>query len=124
MYLLGIQRLISLCDGLAGYAIPFYNAIAAQNARMPPEPVRSPGPLDPSTLPKSGAAHLGLQTVRAMFIAGWPALLTTLSFLCKPFIINLSDPSFSEILIALQALARAAGRLVPPCRATRSSPLS
>ena len=112
IYLLGVQCLVSLCDGLAGYAIPLYNTLAVQK---PParssEPVRAPGPLDPSTLPESEPARVGLQTVRAMVNAGWPAMLAALSFLLTT---NLSDPLFGDVLGALQALARTAGCLGLP----------
>jgi hypothetical protein len=52
---------------------------------------RVPGPFDPTTLPETEPARAGLQTVRAMLNAGWPALLAVLSFLLTT---NLSD-SFS-----------------------------
>ena len=112
IYLLGVQHLVSLCDGLAGYAIPLYNSLAVQK---PPagsaEPVRAPCLLDPSTLPESEPACVGLQTVHAMINAGWPALLAALSFLLTT---NLSDPLFGDVLGALQALARTAGCLALP----------
>jgi len=112
IYLLGVQCLVSLCDGLAGYAIPLYNTLAVQKRPAgSPEPVRAPGPLDPSTLPESEPARVGLQTVRAMLNAGWPALLAALSFLLTT---NLSDPLFGDVLGALQALARTAGCLALP----------
>ena len=49
IYLLDVQCLISLSDGLAGYTFPLYNTLAVQK---PPatESVRAPGPLDPTTL--------------------------------------------------------------------------
>jgi len=59
-----------------------------------PEPVRTPGRLDPSMLPESEPARVGLQTVRAMVSAVWPALLPTFSFLLTP---NLSDPLFGDV---------------------------
>jgi hypothetical protein len=112
IYLLGVQSLVSLSDGLAGYSIPLYNTLAAQK---PPagstEPMRAPGPLDPSTLPSTETARTGLLTVREMLNAGWPALLAALSFLLNT---NLSDPLFGDLLGALQALARAAGCLALP----------
>ena len=60
IYLLGVQCLVSLCDGLAGYAIPLYNTLAVQKPPAgSPEPVRAPGLLDPSTLPESEPACVG-----------------------------------------------------------------
>ena len=64
-----------------GGAIPLYNTLAVpETLAGSPEPVRAPGPLDPSTLPESEPARVGLQTGRAMINAGWPAL-ARLSFL-------------------------------------------
>ena len=112
IYLLGVQCLVSLSDGLAGYTFPLYNTLAVQK---PPagsmESVRAPGPLDPTTLPETEPARAGLRTVRAMLNAGWPALLAALSFLLTT---NLSDSIFGDVLGALQTLARAAGYLALP----------
>ena len=112
IYLLGVQCLVSLSDGLAVYVFPLYNNLAVQK---PPagstEPVRAPGPLDPTTLPETEPARAGLETVRAMLNAGWPALLAALSFLLTT---NLSDPLFGDVLGALQTLARASGCLALP----------
>ena len=112
IYLLGVQCLVSLSDGFAGYIFPLYNTLAVQK---PPagstEPVRAPGPLDPATLPETEPARAGLQTVRAMLNAGWPALLAALSFLLTT---NLSDSIFGDVLGSLQTLARAAGCLALP----------
>ena len=54
---------------------------------------------------------LGLQTVRAMLSAAWPALLATLSLLLTT---KLSDTLFGDVLGALQALAYTAGCLAFP----------
>ncbi|KAI9435094.1 hypothetical protein H4582DRAFT_1817945 [Lactarius indigo] len=112
IYLIGVQCLVSLSDGLAGYAIPLYTTLAVQKP-LPgsAEPVRAPGALDPSTLPQTEPARAGLLTVCAMLNAGWPALLASLSFLLST---NLSDALFGDVLGALQALARAAGCLALP----------
>ena len=71
IYLLGVQYLVSLSDGLTGYSFHLYNTVAVQN---PPtgstEPVRVLCPLDPMTLPEAEPARTGLQTVRAMLNAG------------------------------------------------------
>ncbi len=112
IYLLGAQCLVSLSDGLAGYAIPLYSTFAIQKP-LPgsAETVRAPGALDPSTLPPTEPARAGLLTVCAMLNAGWPALLAALSFLLNT---NLSDALFGDVLGALQSLARAAGCLALP----------
>jgi hypothetical protein len=82
IYLLGVQYLVSLSDGLTGYSFHLYNTVAVQN---PPtgstEPVCVLCPLDPMTLPEAKPARTGLQTVHAMLNAGWPAHLVTFSFL-------------------------------------------
>jgi hypothetical protein len=60
IYLLGVQCLVSLSDGLAAYAIPLYNTLAVQKHPAGlTELVRSPGPLDLSTLPKTEPAGQG-----------------------------------------------------------------
>ena len=67
IYLLGVQCLVSLSDGLAGYTFPLYNTLADQK---PPagstKSVRAPGPLDPTTLPETEPARARLRTVRAI----------------------------------------------------------
>jgi hypothetical protein len=112
IYLLGVQCLVSLSDGLAGYVFPLYNTLVVQK---PPagstETVRAPGPLDTTTLPETELARAGLQTVRVMLNAGWPALLAALSFLLTT---NLSDPLFGDVLGTLQTLARTSGSLACP----------
>jgi hypothetical protein len=94
------------------YTFPLYNTLAVQK---PPvgstEPVRAPGPLDPTTHPETEPALAGLRTVRVMLNAGWPAHLAALSFLLTS---NLSDPIFGDVLDALQTLVRAAGCLALP----------
>jgi hypothetical protein len=114
-YLFGVQCLVSLSDGPAapaGYTFLLYNTLAVQK---PPtgstEPVRTPGPLDPTTIPDTEPARAGPRTLRAMLNAGCPALLAALSFLLTT---NLSDSIFGDVLGALQTLARAAGCLALP----------
>jgi len=48
---------------------------------LTPEPVPALGTLDPSMLPESEPACVGLQTARTMLNADWPALFAALSFL-------------------------------------------
>ena len=71
--------------------------------------MRALGPLDPSTLPESELARVGLQTVHAMVNAVWPALLAALSFLL--ILTNPSDSLFGDVLGALQALPSTVGCL-------------
>ena len=102
IYLLGMQCLVSLSDGLAGYTFPLYNTLTVQKPPAGSKSVRAPGPLDPTTLPKTEPAQARLRTVRVMLNAGWPALLAALSFLLT---MNLSDSIFDDVLGALQMLA-------------------
>jgi len=64
IYLLGVQYLASLCDGLIGYTIPVYNALAIQKlpgshrARAqtrPARPVDATRIRDPARVPTSTA---------------------------------------------------------------------
>ncbi|KAH9953498.1 hypothetical protein BC827DRAFT_1159217 [Russula dissimulans] len=119
IYLLGMEFLVSLSDGLAGYAIPLYNTLAVQK---PPssssEPVRAPGPLDPSTLPETEPARVGLvQFVGAMLNAGCPALLAALSF----FTTTLSDPLLGDgLTLGLAGGGGGGGPPQPPALSQRN----
>jgi hypothetical protein len=62
------------------------------------------------TLPGIEPARAGLQIVRAMLNAGWPALLAVLSFPLT----TLPDTIFGDVLVMLQMLARAVGCLAQP----------
>ena len=98
---------------------PPHDTSAVQKPPMgSPEPVRAPGPLGPSTLPESEPARAGLQRVRAMLNAGWPAL----SFL---LIANLSE-ALSFAASSERSRPSPTQRGVPwyPLRVTRSSPLA
>jgi len=98
---------------------PPHNTLAVQKPPMgPPEPVRAPSPLDLSTLPKSEPARAGLQRVRAMLNAGWPAL----SF---PLITDLSK-ALSLAASSERSRPSPAQRSVSryTVRVTRSSPLA
>ena len=57
IYLLGVQCLVSLSDGLAGYTFPLYNTLAVQKPPAGSESVHAPGPLDPTTLPETEPAR-------------------------------------------------------------------
>jgi len=82
---------------------PPHSTLAVQKPPIgSPEPVRAPGPLDPSTLPDSEPGGAGLQRVRAMLNTAWPAF----SFL---LIADLSRALFDGVLGALQTLTHAAG---------------
>ena len=106
IYLLGVQHLVSLSDGLTGYSFPLYNTIVVQKLPAGSTELCVQGPLDPMTLLETKPARTGLKTVRAMLNAGWPAHLVTLSFHFS----TVSDP-LSDVLGALQTLARSTGCL-------------
>ncbi|OBZ73105.1 Protein MON2 [Grifola frondosa] len=86
IYLLGVQCLVSLCEGLAIFTAPLYNSIMVQKPRAAGEPV----------------------TVHDMVENGWPALLAALSFVIST---NLSDELFVDVLASYQALTTVAGML-------------
>ncbi|KAI0289272.1 hypothetical protein BC826DRAFT_1177396 [Russula brevipes] len=96
MYLLSVQCLVSLSDGLA--------------CTWSTRPVDAP----------RNRACPG-KTMRAMLNAGWPALLAALSFL---FTTNLSDPLFGGVLAALPPCAVAALGELPQAQPIARSPVS
>jgi hypothetical protein len=110
IYLIGVQCLISLSDGLVGYTFPLSPSWSKNHPRAQLGPCAH-WPIRPTTLPKTEPARAGLRTVRAMLNAGWPALFAALPFLLTT---NLSDSLFGDALGALQTLARAAGRTAEP----------
>ena len=109
IYLLGVQCIVSLCDGFATYTAPLYTAIMVQKPRAAGDAVvRAPAALDPSALPPTEPSRAGLLAVRDMVGAGWPAFLAAHSFLIST---NLSDELFVDVLAAHQALTNVAGML-------------
>ena len=102
--------------------LSLYNTLGV---KKPPavstEPVRAPGPLDPTTLPETEPSRAGLRIVRAILNTGWPALYATLSFLLNT---NLSDSIFDDVRVigALQTLARAVCLALPIPRDGSSLP--
>lgn len=109
LYLLGVQCLVSLCEGFATSTGPLYNSIMVQKPRSAGEPViRAPPALDLSTLPPDEPVTHQLQTVHDMVESGWPALLAALSFLIST---NLSDELFVDVLASYQALTTVSGML-------------
>jgi hypothetical protein len=128
IYLLAVQCLVSLCEGLASFTGPLYTMLVIQKPRSAGEPVvRAPPALDLSSLSTTTTDHSQsqqpqhtstplatpaqisqLHTVRAIIEHGWPALLAALSFIIAT---NLSDELFVEVLGAFQALANVSGML-------------
>lgn len=111
VYLLGLQCLVSICEGFASYALPLYTAISSQRARAAGEPVSSAPPsLDLSSV-NANDTEPSLQHVRsvaAMIERGWPGLLSALSFLLST---NLADDLFAETLGAFQNITNVSGVL-------------
>ncbi|PIL34637.1 hypothetical protein GSI_03416 [Ganoderma sinense ZZ0214-1] len=109
IYLLGVQCLVSLCEGFASFTAPLYNSIMVQKPRTAGEPlIRAPPALDIATLPQEDATTRQLRTVHCMVDSGWPALLAALSFLIST---NLADELFVDVLASYQALTNVSGML-------------
>ena len=99
IYLLSVQCLVSLSDGLTGYNFSLYNTLTAQK---PPtgstEPVHAPSPLDP---PRDHASpHWATNCARDAELR--LTLLVILSFLFT----TLSDPLLGGVLGAADARSR------------------
>ncbi|KAF7290808.1 Protein MON2 [Mycena indigotica] len=109
IYLLGVQCIVSLCEGFAAYTGPVYSTIVIQRPRAAGEAViRAPPALDLAALPTEDPTTIQLQTVSALLESGWPALLAALSFIIAT---NLSDELFVEVLASYQAMTNVAGML-------------
>lgn len=109
IYLLGVQCLVCLCDGLAAYTGPLYNTIVVLKPREAGDaPVRAPPALDFDTLPSDEPSTKQLRIVRDIIDSGWPALLAGLSFIIAT---NLSDELFVDVLASYQAMTNVSGML-------------
>lgn len=109
IYLLGVQCIVSLCEGFASFTGPLYSSIVIQKPRVAGESViRAPAALDLSALPQDEPSTKGLRTVRDMIESGWPALLAGLSYIVST---NLSDELFAEVLASYQAMTNVSGML-------------
>ncbi|KAH7907589.1 hypothetical protein BJ138DRAFT_1137471 [Hygrophoropsis aurantiaca] len=109
IYLLGVQCIVSLCEGFASFAGPLYTSIMVQRPRAAGEAiVRAPASLDLSALAQDDATTRSLRIVGDMVGNGWPALLAALSFIIST---NLSDDLFVEVLTSYQAMTNVAGML-------------
>ena len=109
IYLLALQCMVSLCDGLASFTGPLYTAIVIQKPRAAGEPVvRAPPALDLTTLPPDEPSTKQLFIVRDIIESGWPALLAALSFIIST---NLSDELFVDVLASYQCLTHVSGIL-------------
>ncbi|KAG6810738.1 hypothetical protein H0H92_010542 [Tricholoma furcatifolium] len=109
IYLLAVQCLVSLCDGLASFAGPLYSSIVIQRPKAAGDAIiRAPPALDFNSLPKDDPSTKQLGIVRDIIESGWPALLAALSFIIST---NLSDELFVEVLASYQALTNVSGML-------------
>ncbi|KAK7030884.1 Endocytosis and vacuole integrity protein [Paramarasmius palmivorus] len=109
LYLLAVQCLVSLCEGLAAFSAPLYTSIVIQRPRAAGEaPVRAPPSLDISSLPPDDPQTKQLRIVRDIIENGWPALLAALSFIIST---NLSDELFVDVLASFQAMTNVSGML-------------
>lgn len=109
VYLLGVQCIVSLCEGFTSFTGPLYTSIVVQRPRAAGDPIiRAPPSLDLATLPPDEPATRHLRIVRSMVDNGWPALLAALSFIIST---NLSDELFVDVLTSYQAMTNVAGML-------------
>ncbi|KAF9267021.1 hypothetical protein L218DRAFT_955496 [Marasmius fiardii PR-910] len=109
IYLLALQCLVSLCEGLAAFSAPLYTSIVVQRPRAAGDaPIRAPPALDISSLPQDDPQARQLKIVRDIIDTGWPALLAALSFIIST---NLSDELFVDVLASYQAMTNVSGML-------------
>ncbi|KAG9008257.1 hypothetical protein FRB94_013617 [Tulasnella sp. JGI-2019a] len=109
VYLLALQCLVSICEGLAAFTLPLYTAVSSNQPRSAGDTSSTaPGSLDLNALAETDPHKSPLRTVAAMVERGWPGLLSALSFLLST---NLSDDLFAETLGAYQNVTVVAGAL-------------
>ncbi|KAG5638067.1 hypothetical protein H0H81_002035 [Sphagnurus paluster] len=109
IYLLAVQCLVSLCDGLVTFTGPLYSSIVIQRPKAAGDAVvRAPPALDLDSLPDDDSSAKQLRIVCNIIESGWPALLAALSFIIST---NLSDELFVEVLASYQALTNVSGML-------------
>ncbi|KAG7085465.1 hypothetical protein E1B28_003026 [Marasmius oreades] len=109
IYLLALQCLVSLCEGLAAFSAPLYTSIVVQRPRAAGDaPIRAPPALDINSLPDDDPQTKQLRIVRDIIDNGWPALLAALSFIIST---NLSDDLFVDVLASYQAMTNVSGML-------------
>ncbi|KAG8906680.1 hypothetical protein FRB99_006381 [Tulasnella sp. 403] len=109
LYLLALQCLVSICEGLASFVFPLYTAIAIQRPKTAGDQiVTAPRALDLAALPDAEPSTPQLRTVGAMLECAWPGLLSALSFFIGT---NLSDDLFADTLSAFQNITNVAGVL-------------
>lgn len=103
VYLLGVQCLVSLCEGFLSTVYPLYTTLVVhQNQRV------APPAFSLSSLPPSDPSTITLKTTQSMIESIWPALLAALSFVVAT---NLSDDLFVSVLGSYQAMTNVSGML-------------
>lgn len=103
VYLLGVQCLVSLCDGFLAAAYPLYTSIIVQkNQRV------APPAFDVPSLPLTESSTQVLAATQSIIETIWPALLAALSFIIST---NLSDELFVSVLASYQAMINVSGML-------------
>lgn len=109
IYLLAVQSIIALCEGLAAYAGPIYTSLVVQRPRTAGEAaVRAPPAFDLAALPADDPRTAQLHVMKDMISEGWPALLAALSFIIAT---NLSEELFVEVLASYQSVTNVSGML-------------
>lgn len=109
IYLLGLQCLVAISEGLATFVLPAYSTLCMERLRSREGTVNvAPPAIDLSSLPEEDDSIFQLKSAFGMVESGWPALLAASSFLLGT---NLSDELFAEVLGSLQALTNVAGAL-------------
>ncbi|KAG5643461.1 hypothetical protein DXG03_000893 [Asterophora parasitica] len=109
IYLLAVQSLNFLCDGLFNFTAPLYNSIVIQKPKAAGDSiVRAPPALDLEAVPEDNPDAKQLRIIRDIIESSWPALLAALSFIIST---NLSDDIFVEVLTSFQSLTHVSGML-------------
>ncbi|KZP00948.1 hypothetical protein CALVIDRAFT_580907 [Calocera viscosa TUFC12733] len=109
VYLLALQTLCAIAEGLNSQTLPIYNAIMQRKGN---QSLQSQGmasrALSLNELPSDNTETKRLRLCYKMTESGWPALLVSLSFFMGT---NLSDELFVDVLAAFRSLIYVSGVL-------------
>ncbi|EJU01163.1 hypothetical protein DACRYDRAFT_22928 [Dacryopinax primogenitus] len=109
VYLLALQTLCTVAEGLHTQTLPIYNTIMERKGQHSALfQGMAPRALDMKELPSDNSETQRLRLSYAMTESGWPALLASLSFFMST---NLSDELFVDVLGAFRALIYVSGVL-------------
>ncbi|KZT52790.1 hypothetical protein CALCODRAFT_475492 [Calocera cornea HHB12733] len=109
VFLLALQTLCAIAEGLNSQTLPIYNAIVQrQGGQAAQFQGMAPCALSLDDLPSDNAETKRLQLCYKMMESGWPALLASLSFFMGT---NLSDELFVDVLAAFRSLIYVSGVL-------------